>query len=121
MLEFFQSESDVPKDHESAGSMNVGLRGSTTPKKPGHGRSTVGLRNLDDAAGTSSGVLTLRGAGSINLGGVILRQITNVVGSQLHVSRSSPKSLFGEGGYPDTLGKGVRLSPLIDFDDSDAL
>lgn len=28
---------------------------------------------------------------------------------------------FGEGSYPDALGKGVRLSPLIDADDEDAL
>jgi hypothetical protein len=54
-----RSEADVPKGHERVGSMNVGLRGSTTPKKPGQGGSTSGSGNPDDGVGTSSRVLTL--------------------------------------------------------------
>jgi hypothetical protein len=59
MLEFVRSEADVPKGHEKVGSMNVGLQESTTPKKPGQGGSTSRSGNLDDGAGTSSGVPTL--------------------------------------------------------------
>jgi hypothetical protein len=54
-----RSEADVPKGHEKVGSMNVGLQESTTPKKPGQGGSTSRSGNLDDGAGTSSGVPTL--------------------------------------------------------------
>jgi hypothetical protein len=120
VLEFVRSESDILKDHERVGSMNVGLRGSTTPKKLGQGGSAARSGNLDDDVGTSSGVPTLRGAGGISPGSVTLKKMTYVVGSQSQVPRSPSKSLPGEGGYPDTPGKGVRLSPLIDSDDPDA-
>jgi hypothetical protein len=76
---------------------------------------------IAQAAGTSSGVPRVQGAGGINLGGVTPRKMTYVVGSQLQVPRSPSKSLPGEGGYPDTPSKGVLLSPLIDSDDPDAL
>jgi hypothetical protein len=119
VLEFVRSEADVPKGHERVGSMNVGLRGSTTPKKPGHGRSASGSGNPDDGAGTSSRVPTLQGAGGISPGGRTPRQMTYVVGSQSQVPRSPSKSPpdgggvpgSGQGGYSDTPGKG--LSPLI--------
>jgi hypothetical protein len=39
VLEFVRSEADVPKGHKRVGSMNVGLRGLITPKKPDHGGS----------------------------------------------------------------------------------
>jgi hypothetical protein len=126
VLEFVQSEADVPKGHERVGSMNVGLRGSTTPKKPGQGRSTSGSGNPDDGAGTSSGVPTLQGADGIGPGGRTPRQMTYVIGSQSQVPRSPSKSPpggrgvpgSGEGGYPNTPGK--RLSPLIYSDDKAA-
>jgi hypothetical protein len=122
-----RSEEDVPKGHERVGSMNVGLRGSTTPKKLGQGGSTSGSRNPDDGARTLSRVPTLQGAGGISPGGGTPRQMTYVVGSQLQVPRSLSKSPpgrggaagSGEGGYPDTLDKGVRLSPLIFSDDKE--
>jgi hypothetical protein len=81
VLEFVRSEADVPKGHERVGSMNVGLRGSTTPKKPGHGGSASGSGNPDDSTGTSSGVPTMQGAGEINPRGRTPRQMTYVVGS----------------------------------------
>jgi hypothetical protein len=56
VLEFVRSEVEVPKDHERMGSMNVGLRGSNIPNKPGQGGSGAKLGNLDDGAGTFSGV-----------------------------------------------------------------
>jgi hypothetical protein len=74
-----RSEADVLKGHERVGSMNVGLRGSTTPKKPGQGGSAFGSRNPDDGTGTLSGVSTLQGAGRISRGGRTPRQITYVV------------------------------------------
>jgi hypothetical protein len=128
VLEFVQSEANVPKGHERVGSMNVGLRGSTTPKKPGHGGSASGSGNPDDDAGTSSRVPILQGAGGISPGGCTPRQMTYVVGSQSQVPRSPSKSPpggggvlgSGEGGYSNTLGKGVRLSPLIFSDDEEA-
>jgi hypothetical protein len=51
-----------------------------------------------------------------------------VVGSKSQVPRSPSKSPLGgggvlgsgEGGYPDTLGKGVKLSPLIFSNDEEA-
>jgi hypothetical protein len=117
VLEFVRSEADVPKSHERVGSMNFGLRGSTTPKKPGHDGSASGSRNPDDEAGTSSSVPTLQGAA---------RQMTYFIGSQSQVPRSPSKSPpggrrvieSGEGGYPDTPGK--RLSPLIVSDNEAA-
>jgi hypothetical protein len=126
VLEFVRSEADVPKGHKRVGSMNVGLRGSTSPKTPGQGRSASGSGNPDDGAGTSSGVPTLQGAGGIGPRGRTPRQMTYVVGSQSQVPRSSSKSPpggggvpgSGKGGYPDTPGKG--LSPLIFSDDEDA-
>jgi hypothetical protein len=121
VLEFVQSELDVPKGHERVESMNVGLRGSTTPKKPGQGGSVAGSGNLDDCAGTSSGVPRVQGATGISPGGIIPRQMTYVVGSQSQVPRSPSKSPPGVGGYPDTLDKGVLLSPHISSDDPDAL
>jgi hypothetical protein len=81
VLEFVRSEADVPKGHERVGSMNVGLRGSTTPKKPGQGGSAVGSGNPDDDTGTSSGVLRLQGTDGINPGGVTPKQMTYVVES----------------------------------------
>jgi hypothetical protein len=69
VLEFVQSLADVSKGHERVGSMNVGLRGSTTPKKSDHGRSTTGSRNPDDGAGTLFRVGRLQGAGGIGPGG----------------------------------------------------
>jgi hypothetical protein len=128
VLEFVRSEADVSKGHERVGSMNVGLRGSTTPKKPGQGRSASRSGNPDDNTGTSFGVLTLQGAGGISPRGCTPRQMTYVVRSQSQVPRSPSKSppggggstRSGEGGYPDTLGKGVRLSPLIYSDDEEA-
>jgi hypothetical protein len=115
MLEFVWSEADVPKGHERVGSMNVGLRGSTTPKKPGQGGSTSRSGNRDDRVGTSSGVPTLQGAGGIGPRGRTPQQMTYIVGSQSQVPRSPSKSPprgggvlgSGEGGYPDTPGKGV--------------
>ena len=56
MLEFVRSEADVPKGHERVGSMNVGLRESTTPKKPGQGGSASRSGNPYDSAGTLFGV-----------------------------------------------------------------
>jgi hypothetical protein len=79
VLEFVQSEADVPKGHERVGSMNVGLRGSTTPKKPGHDGSASGSGNPDDGAGTSS----LQGAAGIGPRGRTPRQMTYFIGSQL--------------------------------------
>jgi hypothetical protein len=126
VLEFVRSEADVPKGHEKVRSMNVGLWGSTTPKKPGQGGSASGSGNLDDGAGTSSRVPTLQGAAGIGPGGRTPRQMTYVVGSQSQVPRSPSKSppggggvpWSGEGGYPDTPGK--WLSPLIYSDDEAA-
>jgi hypothetical protein len=126
VLEFVRSEADVPKGHERVGSMNVGLRGSTTPKKPGQGGSAFGSGNPDDGAGTSSGVPTLQGTAGIGPGGRTPRQMTYVVGSQSQVPRSQSKSppdgggvpWSEEGGYPDIPGK--RLSPLIYSDDEAA-
>jgi hypothetical protein len=69
VLEFMRSKADVPKGHERVRSMNVGLRGSTTPKKPGHGGSATGSGNPDDDVGTSSGVGRLQGVGGIGPGG----------------------------------------------------
>jgi hypothetical protein len=119
----------LPKDHERVGSMNVGLRGSTTPKKPSQGGSAAGSENPDDGTGTSSGVSRLQGAGGISPGGVTPRKMTYVVGSQSQVPRSPSKSPPGgggstrskEGGYPNTPSKRVRLSPLINSDDDEAL
>jgi hypothetical protein len=82
VLEFVRSEADVSKGHERVGSMNIGLRGSTTPKKPGQGGSASGLGNPDDGAGTLSGVPTLQGAAGIGPRGRTPRQMTYVVGSQ---------------------------------------
>jgi hypothetical protein len=65
--------------------MNVGLRGSTTPKKPGQGGSAAGSGNPDDSAGTSSGVPRVQGAAGINPGGVTPRKMTYVVGLQSQV------------------------------------
>jgi hypothetical protein len=126
MLEFVRSEADVPKGHERVGSMNVGLRGSTTPKKPGQGGSASGSGIPNNGTGTSSGVPTLQGAAGIDPGGRTPRQMTYVIGSQSQVPRSPTKSLpsgrgipgSGEGGYHDTPGK--RLSPLIYSDDEAA-
>jgi hypothetical protein len=132
MLGFVRSEVDVPKGHERVGSMNVGLRGSTTPKKPGQGGSAAGSGNPDDGAGTLSGIDKLQASGGINPGGGTPREMTYVVGSQSQVPNSPSRSYhstllggggastrFREGGYPDTLGK--KLSPLIDSDDEKAL
>jgi hypothetical protein len=80
VLEFVRSEADVPKGQEIVGSMNVGLRGTTTPKKPRHGGSASGSGHPDDGAGTSSGVPTLQGASRISPGGRTPRQMTYVVG-----------------------------------------
>jgi hypothetical protein len=126
MLEFVRSKADVPKGHERVGSMNVNLRGSTTPKKSGQGGSASRSGNPDDGVGTSSGVPTLQDAVGIGPGGRTLRQMTYVVGLQSQVPRSPSKSppggggvlWSGEGGYPDTLGK--RLSPLIYSNDEAA-
>jgi hypothetical protein len=82
MLEFVRSETDVPKGHKRVGSMNVGLRGSTTPKKPRQGGSASGSGNPDNGVGTSSRVSTLEGAGGISPRGRTPRQMTYVVGSQ---------------------------------------
>ena len=128
MLEFVWSKVDVPKGHERVGSMNVGLHGSTTPKKPGEGGSASGLGNPDDDTRTSSRVPTLQGTGGIGTEGRTPRKMTYVVGSQSQVPRSSSKSppsgggstRSGEGGYPNTPCKGVRLSPLIDSDNKEA-
>jgi hypothetical protein len=128
VLEFMQSEADVPKSHKRVGSMNVGLRGSTIPKKQSQGGFASGSGNPDDGAGTSSRVPTLQGTGGINPRGRTPKQMTNVVGSQSRVPRSPSKSPpgggglagSGEGGYPDTPGKGVRLSPLIFSNDEEA-
>jgi hypothetical protein len=119
VLEFVQSEADVPKGHERVGSMNVGLRGSTTPKKPSHDGSASGSGIPDDEARTSSGVPTLQGAAGIGPRGRSPRQMTYFIRSQSQVPRSPSKSPPGgrgvpqsrDGGYPDTPGK--RLSPLI--------
>jgi hypothetical protein len=100
VLEFVRSEADVPKGHERVGSMNVGLRGSTIPKKPSQGGSASGSGNPDDGVGTSSGVPTLQGAAGIGLGGRTPRQMTYVVGSQSQVPRSPSKSPPGGGGVP---------------------
>jgi hypothetical protein len=80
VLKFVRSEADVRKGHKRVGSMNIGLRGSTTPKKPGEGGSASGSGNPNDGAGTSSGVPTLQGASGINLGSRNPRQLTYVVG-----------------------------------------
>jgi hypothetical protein len=106
--------------------MNVGLRGSTTPKKPGHDGSASGSGIPDDGVGTSSGVPTLQGAAGISPGGHSPRQMTYFIGSQSQVPRSPSKSPpggrrlpeSGDGGYPDTPDK--RLSPLIVSDDEAA-
>jgi hypothetical protein len=126
VLEFVRSEADVPKGHERVGSMNVGLRGSTTPKKLGHDGSASESGIPDDGAGTSSAVPTLEGAAGIGPGGRSPRQMTYFIGSQSQVPRSPSKSppggrgvpQSGDGGYPDTPGK--RLSPLIVSDDEAA-
>jgi hypothetical protein len=131
VLEFVRSEADVPKGHERVGSMNVGLWGSTTPKKPGHSGSAARSGNPNNGVGTLSGVNRLQGAGGIGPRGGTPKQMTYVVGSQLQVSNSPSRShhstpsggggSMGEGGYLDTPGKGVRLSPLINSDDEKAL
>jgi hypothetical protein len=77
-----RSKADVPKGHKRVGSMNVGLRGSTTPKKPRQGGSASGSGNPDDGVGTSSRVPTLQSADGISPGGHIPRQMTYVVRSQ---------------------------------------
>jgi hypothetical protein len=126
VLEFVRSEADVPKGHERVGSMNVGLWGSTTPKKPGRDGSASGSGNPDDEAGTSSAVPTLQGAAGIGPGGRTPRQMTYFIGSQSQVPRSPSKSPpggrrvseSGEGGYPDSPDK--RLSPLIVSNDEAA-
>jgi hypothetical protein len=128
VLEFVRSEADVLKGHERVGSMNVGLQGSTTPKKPDHGGSAVGLGNPDNTTGTSSGVDRLQGASGIGPGSGTPRQMTYVVGSQSQVPNSPSRSHHstplggggstGEGGYPETPSKG--LNPLIDSDDEEA-
>jgi hypothetical protein len=126
VLEFVRSKADVLKGHERVGSMNVGLRGSTTPKKPGQGGSASGSGNPDDGAGTSSGVPTLQGTAGIGPGGRTPQQMAYVIGSQSQVPRSPSKSppdgggvpWSMEGGYPNTPGK--RLSPLIYSDDEAA-
>jgi hypothetical protein len=126
VLEFVRSEADVPKSHERVGSMNVGLRGSTTPKKSGHDGSASGSGIRDDGAGTSSAVPPVQGAAGIGPGGRIPRQMTYVIGSQSQVPRSPSKSPpggrgvleSGDGGYPDIPGK--RLSPLIVSDNEAA-
>jgi hypothetical protein len=82
VLEFVRSEVDVLKGHERVGSMNIGLRGSTTPKKPGQGGFVARSGNLDDGVGTSSGVPRLQGVGGISPEGGTPRQMTYVVGSQ---------------------------------------
>jgi hypothetical protein len=113
MLEFVRSKVDVPKGHKRVGSMNVGLRGSTIPKKPSQGGSASRSGNPDNGAGTSSRIPILQGAVGIGPGGRTPRQMTYVVGSQSQVPRSFLKSPPGgggvlwseEGGYPDTLGK----------------
>jgi hypothetical protein len=92
VLEFVRSEADVPKGHKRVRSMNVGLQGSTTPKKPGQGRSATGSRNPDDGARTSSRVPRLQGAGGISPRGGTPRQMTYVVGSQSQVPRSPSRS-----------------------------
>jgi hypothetical protein len=118
VLEFVRSEADVPKGHKKVGSMNVGLRGSTTPKKPGHGGSAAGSGNPDDDAGTSSGVGRLQGTGGIGPRGGTPKQMTYVVGSQSQVPNSLSRSHHstppsgggstGEGGYPDTPTPQIR-------------
>jgi hypothetical protein len=126
VLEFIRSEADVPKGHERVGSMNIGLRGSTIPKKLGHDGSASGSGNPDDGAGTSSGVPTLQGTAEIGPGGHTPRRMTYFIGLQSQVPRSPSKSPpggrgvpeSGDGGYPDTPGK--RLSPLIVSDDEAA-
>jgi hypothetical protein len=82
VLEFVRSEANVSKGHERVGSMNVGLRGSTTLKKPGQGGSAVGSGNPDDSAGTSSRVPRLQGTGGISPGSGTPRHMIYVVGSQ---------------------------------------
>ena len=127
MLEFVRSKADVPKGHKRVGSMNVGLRGSTTPKKPSQGGSTSESRNPDNSAGTLPGVPTLPCVSGISPRGRIPRQMTYVVGLQSQVPKSPSKLPlgrggvpgFGEGGYHDTPGKGVRLSLLIFSDDKE--
>jgi hypothetical protein len=132
MLEFVRLEVDVLKGHKRVGSMNVGLRGSTIPKKPSQGWSAAGLGNPDDDVGTSSKVGRLQGASGISPGGGTPGQMTYVVGSLSQVPNSPSRSYHsippggggastrsGEGRYPDTQCK--RLSPLIDSDDEEAL
>ena len=51
VLEFVWSKVDVPKGHERVGSMNVGLHGSTTPKKPGEGGLLQGWEILTTTQG----------------------------------------------------------------------
>jgi hypothetical protein len=112
VLEFVRFEVDVPKGHERVGSMNVGLRGSTTPKKPGQGGSASGSGNPDDGIGTSSGVSTLQGAGGISLGGRIPRQMTYVVGSQSQVPDPHQNHLPVEVEYRGP-GRVVILTPQV--------
>jgi hypothetical protein len=81
VLEFVQSESDVPKGHERVGSMNVGLRGSTILKKLGQGGSATGSGNLDEGIRTLSGIPRVQGTSGISPGGVTPRKMTYVVGS----------------------------------------
>jgi hypothetical protein len=119
VLEFVRSEADVPKGHERVGSMNVGLRGSTTPKKSGHDGSSSRSGIPDDGAGTSSSVPTLEGAAAIGPGSRTFQQMTYLIGSPLKSPPGGREVLqSGDGGYPDTPGK--RLSPLIVSDDESA-
>jgi hypothetical protein len=111
--------------------MNVGLRGSTTPKKSGQGGSAIRSGNPNDDPGPSFGVPRLQGAGGISLRSGTPRQMTYEVGLQSHVPRSLSRSYHctpysgggitrsGEGGYLDTPDK--RMSPLIDSDEEDVL
>jgi hypothetical protein len=92
MLEFVRSEADVPKGHERVGSMNVGLRGSTTPKKPGHDGSASGSGIPNDGARTLSSVPILQSAAGIGPGSRTPRQMTYFIGSQSQVPRSPSKS-----------------------------
>jgi hypothetical protein len=100
VLEFVRSEADVPKGHERVGSMNVGLRGSTTPKKPGQGGSASRSGHPNDGVGTSLGVPTLQGTGGISPGRRTPKQMTYVVGSQSQVPRSLSKSPLARSGVP---------------------
>jgi hypothetical protein len=51
VLEFVRSKADVRKGHERVGSMNVGLRGSTIPKKPVRAGPLQGRETLTMAQG----------------------------------------------------------------------